>query len=68
MTRKEGEGANQINMDVGESGNGKRNGSRPKMSMAVHFRSLAGKAGMAPEGKHPWPSEARRNGKRGAGR
>ena len=50
VTRRGGEGANQINVDVRESRNGKRNGSRPKMSMAVHFRSLAGEAGMAPEG------------------
>ena len=50
VTRRGGEGTNQINMNVGEMGNRKRNGSWPKMSMAVHLRSLAGKADLAPEG------------------
>ena len=50
VARRGGEGPNQVNMDMRETGHGERNGRRLKMSMAVDFRRLTGKTGTAPQG------------------
>ena len=50
VARRGGEWPNQVNMDMRETGHRKRNGRRLKMSMAVDFRRLTGKTGMAPQG------------------
>jgi len=61
MATGQGQRADQVHMDVGETAVGNRNGSRLQVDVAVYLPPLAGEAGTC-QGRPPvWPGKANRS-------